>query len=129
MKFTAPDKTRYDAGRFGDDCGMNFFSQIIAELRFVDVKIAARENNDIVVCLVLLIYDGFRRFACGDGEQFAKRFNRMRVRRMNKLQFFAVFRHGRFRDACGRLHIGAVSASGAGDDRIFADRCQQHEFM
>ena len=50
------------AALFGDDCGVNFRSDVIAELCFVNVKVAPDENNYVFVVNIFLIYDGFAKF-------------------------------------------------------------------
>ena len=109
----------------GDVRGMNLSLEVVAQLGFVDVQVAAQEGHDVLVRQVLLIHHGLAGGGGGNLQEGAQILDGLDTRGGNLFEV-GDFARVAVDDAGRSLHVGAVVALVAEHDGVLADGGQQH---
>ena len=98
------------------------------QLGLIDLSVTANQHKNQFALAIPIVKDGLGRLARLNAEKSGHFVDAAAIRRMDFFQRQRLF-HMAFDDPRGDLLIGHIRAVLAGDDGIFANGRQEHEFM
>ena len=129
FQFNRPDISCLKTAFFGNDCRMDVAVQIVCELGFIGLKVAADKQHNIMVITIALIDNRLAGRLFLTMQEITNLLNGVNVRRMYQGEFPGSIASFVLNNTLRRLHVGTVIAFRTDRNRIFTDRGKQHKFM